>query len=315
MDISTVPETMRISTNDVIADPQISICIPTWQDAATPLLTALAQMNGITDCEVLVYDDGSNDASMSAKIEKSLAGINAPATLITAAQNAGRSQARNRLVSRARADWLLLLDADMLPDGPEFLSTYLSAVKRAEEPALITGGFSLQQVSPTRAQALHAAQSLKSECLSAARRMQSPGRYVFTSNILVHRAILETVLFDDTYTGWGWEDVDWGLRVAERARIHHIENTATHLGLDEDATLIGKYAGSGQNFAQLARQHPEEAARMSLYKAAQTLRSLPGRALIRSLCRAFASARFLPLRLRLLALKTFRAAVYAEALS
>lgn len=310
-----MPETERITTNDVIADPTISICIPAWQDAATPLLTALAQMQGITACEVLVYDDGTDDASMTAKIEQNLAVFKAPTTLITAAQNAGRSHARNRLISRARADWLLLIDSDMLPDTPDFLSNYLNAISQSKEPALIAGGFSLLHISPTRAQALHAAQSLKSECLSADARMASPGRYVFTSNILVHRTVLETVLFDNTYTGWGWEDVDWGLRVAERAPIHHIDNTATHLGLDEDTTLIGKYAGSGRNFAQLARQYPEEAARMSLYKAARALKPLPGRALIRSLCRTAASARFLPLQLRLLALKTFRAAVYAEALS
>jgi len=296
--------------------PTLSVCIPTWKDNATPLLTSLAKLTGDLNCEVLIYDDGSADPDMTVNIMQSLASINAPARLITATQNHGRSHARNRLITHARSEWLLLLDADMLPDHESFLSQYLNAITEDPMPGLVAGGFSLEQVTPTPKQRLHAAQSQTSECLSAAERAHQPGLHVFTSNILVHRAVLEQVKFDEAYTGWGWEDVDWGLRVAAAFPVRHIDNTATHLGLDETASLMRKYAGSGENFARLALTHPEDVSSMTLYKVSKKLKAVPARGLLRDLAGALASDRlsFMPMKLRLFGLKLFRAATYAETL-
>lgn len=307
--------TERIDTNTIAAAPAISICIPTWKDDSSPLLSALAGLARIDACEVLVYDDGSNLPATTAAILRHLNKLNAPARLITATQNQGRAHARNRLIAHARADWILLLDADMLPDTSNFLTTYLDVLAATPAPALIAGGFSLKQVTPTPAQALHAAQSARSECLPATARQSQPGRYVFTSNILVHRQVFETVNFDDRFSGWGWEDVDWGLRVASIVPIKHIENTATHLGLDDDTALMKKYETSGKNFARLVAGHPHAAEKMTLYRAARQLKSIPGRALIRAISRKLATSRLLPISLRLSGLKLFRAAVYAEDLA
>ena len=306
-----------ITDNGLAGATRLSICIPAWHDAASPLLSALAELPEHKACEVLIYDDGSADAEMTATITAHLEKFKGPAKLITASQNKGRSSARNRLIHHAEGNWLLMLDADMLPDDAEFLARYLDAISEQATPALIAGGFSLAQVTATKAQALHAAQSLRSECLNAAERKTDPGRFIFTSNILVHRQVLDDVSFDDKYHGWGWEDVDWGLRVARAFPIIHIDNPATHLGLDSTDTLLRKYGTSGPNFARLAHQHPDAVAGTPLYKAATSLRPLPGKFIIKSLCRGLARDRFglIPMRLRLFALKLYRAAVYSETLS
>lgn len=305
-----------IAENGKAGRARISICIPAWKDDARQLLQALSTFTEIEMCEVLVYDDGSNDETMTAAISASLEKIEAPAKLITAQENHGRSHARNRLISEAKADWLLMLDADMLPDSTSFLAHYMEAIAACRGPALITGGFSLKQVIPNQDQRLHAAQSIKSECVPANIRAKQPGLYVFTSNILVHRDILNAVQFDEAYTGWGWEDVDWGLRVAETFEVMHIENTATHLGLDSSSNLLRKYGASAANFARLANQHPEQVSKMRLYRMAKRLQKTPGRNLIKSLSRKLASANhgLFPLKLRLFGLKMFRAATYAEVL-
>ena len=306
-----------ITENGKTSAATMSICIPAWRDAASPLLASLARLPEHLLCEVLVYDDGSDDPDMTATIKAHIDALDGPAKLITAHENKGRSFARNRLMDHARYDWLLMLDADMLPDDDQFLARYLDAISSAEGPALIAGGFSLDQVTANRAQALHASQSVRSECLSAAERKTEPGRFVFTSNILAHRQILTSISFDDGYQGWGWEDVDWGLRVAERFPIIHIDNTATHLGLDTTDALLRKYGTSGANFARLASQHPEAVANMSLYKAARFLGSVPGTPMIATICKALARDRFglTPMGLRLFALKLYRAAIYSEPLA
>lgn len=306
-----------LSGNGIKRAAKLSICIPAWRDTASPLLTSLANLPGHEDCEVLVYDDGSADPKMTASIDADLADFKGPATLITAHKNHGRSYARNRLMAHASSDWLLMLDADMLPDDGQFLTRYLDAMSTQFDPALLAGGFSLEQVTETKDQALHAAQSRRSECLSADDRKTAPGRFVFTSNILVHRKVLDAVSFDDGYQGWGWEDVDWGLRVADQFPVLHIDNTATHLGLDSTETLLKKYGTSGHNFSRLASQHPDAVGEMPLYKVARRLRSIPGRSLIAAVSKALATDRLglTPMRLRLFALKLYRSAVYSETLS
>ena len=289
----------------------LTIAIPTYRDDPIKLVQTLAQCERAEHAYLLIYDDGSADARLNAVCEDVIQSWPGPAAFISSAENEGRSHARNRLVAHSTSDWILFLDADMLPDDKLFLARYFQAIEEQTGPALIAGGFSLNQIVPNGEQSLHAAQSLESECLTAAQRARQPGRFVFTSNILVHKDVLFSVAFDDAYSGWGWEDVDWGLRVVNRYSVIHIDNTATHLGLDDTDTLISKYGTSGQNFARMVSRHPEAAKKMRLTRAARKLAKLPGRSVIAHLSRWLAKSR-LPNGLRLKALKLYRAASYAE---
>ncbi len=298
-----------VTSNGVGGKALLSICIPSYRDDATQLIEALAKLGGTEHCTLLLYDDGCGDAALIAKHKEIVLAYPGPARFISADKNFGRSHARNRLVAMAEADWILLLDADMLPDAANFLSNYIDSIKSAGEPALIAGGFSLKQLTPRKGHRLHAAQAAMSDCLDAKTRSMEPGRYVFTSNILVHRDILRSVPFDEGFSGWGWEDVDWGLRVAALFPIHHIENSATHLGMDADADLIRKFGNSSQNFARLVEKHPAETAHMPLTRASRRLKGVP---LLGKIGKLVASTPFFPLSLRTSALKVYRASAYSE---
>lgn len=303
-----------IVSNNKAGEARISICIPTWRDSADALLCSLMRMPGAKECTLLIFDDGSHDPALLRQLTRQIARYPGPARLISAPKNCGRSHARNRLFDLAETEWVLFLDADMQPDDSDFLNRYLDAVDAQADPALIAGGFSLQHAHPTAQTRLHAAQSAASECVPASRRAEAAGRYVFTSNILVHRNVLTRVSFDLGFQGWGWEDVDWGLRVAETFPILHIDNPATHLGLDPDSKLLDKYAASADNFLRLVDRHPEEMARAPLYKVARRLSGLPGLTLLAKLSRFLAETRILPMRLRLFSLKLYRAAIYGARL-
>ena len=303
-----------VFTNAKSGEARITICVPTWKDSADALLCSLARLPGADLCTLLVFDDGSLDSDLTSQLVRHTMRFPGPARLISAPKNVGRSQARNRLKDLAESDWVLFLDADMQPDDDSFLSDYLAAIETHTEPSLIAGGFSLKNILPTDETRLHAAQSSASECVSAEVRSESPGRYVFTSNILVHKQILEAVRFDPGFVGWGWEDVDWGLRVASDYPVIHIDNTATHLGLDSDPKLIEKYAGSADNFARLVERHPETMSATPLYRMAQVLRPLPGRPVIQSAALKLAKMRSVPIKARLFGLKLYRASVYGARL-
>ncbi|HIG23287.1 MAG TPA: glycosyltransferase [Henriciella marina] len=290
---------------------ELTVCVPCYRYDASSLVADLSAADGAERAGILIYDDGSGDPQLTARLKTWLGAYPGYAHLVTASDNLGRAHARNRLYELSESDWILFLDADMKPDDGKFIERYLSAIQECDGPALIAGGFSLEHAKVTAATRLHAAQSLASECLAAAERRKEPGRYVFTSNILVHRRVLADVAFDDGFKGWGWEDVDWGLNVANAYPVRHIDNTATHLGLDDTDTLLSKFGSSGQNFARLAQRHPDAVKSMPLYRIAYKFRNLPARRFLQGLARFGARSATLPDGLRLACLKTYRALAYS----
>ncbi|MAK81118.1 glycosyltransferase [Phenylobacterium sp.] len=292
------------------AQPRLSVLIPFKGDDPRALIATLAREPAAV--EIVLLDDGTGDSALSGALQALIADLPLPIRLVTLAVNEGRAKGRNRLVSHARAGHFLFLDSDMAPDSPDFLKTWLALIERTD-PAVAFGGFSLDQVEPRRDQALHWAMAAHSDCLSAAERSLSPEKHVFTSNLLVRRDVFAAEGFDEGFAGWGWEDVEWGMRVARRWPIVHIDNTATHLGLDPASVIAAKYEQSAANFARVVAAHPDVVSAYPSYRAAKILRRVPLRGLWRPLIKAFALNALAPLPSRAFAMRLYRAALYAEA--
>ncbi|MFN3514694.1 MAG: glycosyltransferase family 2 protein [Phenylobacterium sp.] len=289
---------------------RLSVLIPFKGDDPVRLLQALGTIPAAA--EVVVLDDGTGDAELAARVEAAVAALPHPARFVRLARNEGRSKGRNRLVGHARGAWFLFLDSDMLPDTPDFLVRWLELIE-AENPAVAFGGFSLDQLPPRREHALHRAMAVHSDCLPAEVRRRNPEKHVFTSNLLVRRDVFQTEAFDEAFSGWGWEDVEWGMRVARRWPILHIDNTATHLGLDTPGAMAAKYEQSAANFARVVAAHPEVVSTYPSYRVARALKRAPLRGLWRPLLKAYAKADAAPLSSRAFAMRLYRAALYAEA--
>ena len=296
------------------AEPRLSVLIPFLRDDPSALLEALDRqtpaMAGAV--EIVVLDDGSADDALAARVTMTIEALRRPARFVRLSANEGRSRGRNRLAGQARARHLLFLDSDMLPDGPDFLANYLRLIDEGD-PAVAFGGFSVDQASDAPQLALHKAMAAKSDCLSAARRRLQAEKSVFTSNLLIRRDVFEAEGFDESFTGWGWEDVEWAARVARRHAIVHLDNTATHLGLDPAPTLIAKYQQSVANFRRLVRAHPAVVSAYPSYKAARLLARAPLRRPLAAALKALVLNERAPLPLRAFSLRLYRAALYAEA--
>lgn len=296
------------------AKPAVSVLIPFLRDDPSELLNLLDEEAASVDgaVEIVVLDDGTRDAALTARLAAQIKGMALPVRLITLPANEGRSIGRNRLASAARGGSLLFLDSDMRPDHRRFLRDWADLAAR-EDPAVAFGGFSLLQ-APTDARfAVHRAMAAKSECVPYMERAKQPEKYVYTSNLLVRRDVFESEAFDPGFTGWGWEDVEWAMRVSRRFRVVHLDNAATHMGLDTVAALAGKYEQSAPNFARMARRHPAIVAAYPSYKAARLLKRLPALPRLRSLMRRGAETTWLPVGARAFSLRLYRAALYADA--
>jgi glycosyltransferase involved in cell wall biosynthesis len=311
----TAPLARTVVDNAVYAAarPRLSVLTPFFRDDPGPLLAALdreaSTLAGAV--EVVLLDDAGGDPGRSAAVAEAALSLDLPCRLVQLASNAGRARGRNILVEESRGGHLLFLDSDMLPDRPDFLALYLQLIAESD-PAVAVGGFSVLQVERRPEHALHHALAVRADCLPAADRMKMPAKYVWTSNLLVRRDVFAAERFDEAFKGWGWEDTEWGIRVATRYGVVHLDNQATHLGLDTAAALAAKYEQSPANFARMLARHPEAARRFPSYRLARALRRLPFRGAWRPLLKRLALAERAPLTARVAAMKLFRAALYAE---
>ena len=258
------------------ATPRVSVLMPFLRDDPSSLLAMLdgeaAALDGAV--EIVLLDDGTNDAELTGRLAAQIAGMALPCRLISLTANEGRSKGRNRLANAARAGHLLFLDSDMRPDHPHFLAAWVDLV-RDSNPAVAFGGFSLLQ-APTDARfSVHRSMAARSDCVPHLERAKTPEKYVFTSNLLVRRDVFEAEAFDSAFTGWGWEDVEWAMRVSRRWPVIHVDNPATHMGLDTTASLAGKYEQSAANFARVVAKHPDIVSGYPSFRVAKTLKRLP----------------------------------------
>lgn len=286
----------------------LSVLIPYYHDDPSDLLTALlAQADGRV--AIHLYDDGTADARVNAKLSAIAKDAKTPVNLEFATMNKGRSAARNALFKSAQSPWVLFLDADMLPADDQFLARYVDAIN-TETSQIIFGGFQMAQ-GFTKDTALHHAFSKTSDCLSAAQREIMGPKYVCSSNLAVRSDVLSSEPFDTGFTGWGWEDSEWAARVAGKYTLSHLENPALHLGLEGTQVMLSRFKSSAANYMRFTAKHPKLAKDLTLYKMMHKLANLPGKTMALPLMGAMAASGFMPMKLRLLALKLWRAGHYA----
>ncbi len=234
----------------------LSILIPVFNWDVRPLLLELQkQIDGLAEgysVEILVVDDASDvtfdveemlDRLPSVKYEKN-------------AVNKGRGKTRNFLVDKSSGELILFLDADVFPDRNDFLRRLVT--KAEQGYGIICGGRSYKKrILKGAKYAFYLYKSMKTEVFDAVTRNASPWRYLFTSNVMVRREIVEEFFFDDRFMGYGYEDIEWAIRLSEKHEIYHTDNTCSHLGLLTKAQTFEKMRASISNYALLLALHPE----------------------------------------------------------
>lgn len=292
------------------AKPVISVLVPFYRHDPSPLLFMLDREK--VKVEVILLDNGSVDENLLENVRMTVNSMDLPATILRLDRTEGRSKGRNRLARYARAANLLFVDCDMLPDLPNYLGTYIDLIA-ARNPAVVFGGYSIRQAPNSPEYALHRQLALHSDCAPAAIRKLFPEKHVFTSNLLVRRDVFEEEKFDESFRGWGWEDIEWSMRVGQRYPLTHVDNSATHLGLNTAKMLAAKFEQSAANFARMVARHRSQVVRYRSYRAACLLKKVPLLRWWKPFFKAAALTESAPLPARALAMRMYRAMLYVDA--
>lgn len=243
----------------------ISVVIPTYEKphSLRQTLEALAVQVGDVagDCEIVVVDDGSPVAGTAEVLEEFAGRL--PLVDASSPQNLGRARARNRGWRESRGQWVLFLDDDIRL-RPGALRAHLDA-QRAEEAvwmgAVVTAPEIVDGVLFDYLDSRGTAKLGPGE--------DPPARYLLTQNVSIPRAALEAIGgFDEEFGAYGFEDMELGFRLEDRARCRFRYLRAAvgeHVHHHTLAEYLEKKRICGRStLPRLAELHPGRMAEMRL---------------------------------------------------
>jgi len=221
--------------------PLVSIIIPCWNAGSflEGLFKSLADQT-FTDFEVIVVDDGSDDAATRTALSRL-----PPHICVHRQENRGLSGARNSGFSLAKGKFVLPLDCDDRLE-PEFLS---KAIQKLETDQSVDFVFSHMRLTGGREGILE--------------RAFNPFDQLFLNQLpyalLMHKSCWEIVGgYDETMRG-GYEDWDFNLRlIAAGFRGHVLPEPLFIYRVADDGMLLAKSARRhGVLWRQIREKHPD----------------------------------------------------------
>jgi len=214
----------------------LSILIPTYNYDVTLLVNSLLEQTKELKLvyEIIVLDDGSpNDLSEMIITLSNLKNVK----LIQANKNSGLASARNALGKASKYDWLLFLDADIIPKSSFFIKEYLKHI--SSENQIIYGGLAYQKKENKNS--LRYKFGIKREAISSRKRIKNSLSNFHCSNTLIQRKLFLEVEFDSNITCYGHEDTVFQFNIYQKGiNILHIDNYVYHLGIDSNDIFLKK---------------------------------------------------------------------------
>ena len=158
------------------------------------------QTVGDGEYEIVLVDDGSSDDT-PAVVERAKARANCALTVVSQ-PNGGLAKARNAGVARASGERIIFIDDDVLP-LPNFVEEHLRAAER--RPAAVVRGGAIE---------VENLDDLPPPIWSI---RNYSGNFFWTTNVSVPLATIRAIGgFDESFSEYGWEDIDVGLRLRAR---------------------------------------------------------------------------------------------------
>lgn len=196
--------------------------------------------------EVVLVDDGSSDETPSV-IETARGRATCGFTVVVQ-RNAGLAGARNAGIARAAGERIIFIDDDVLPI-PTFVAEHLRAAERHPQ-AIVRGGAieveSMDELPPP-------VWSIRNYS----------GNYFWTTNVSVPLERIRAIGgFDESFSEYGWEDIDVGLRLRAAgvraifhpaALVYHVKPPPRGANVEK---AIAQARAQARTAVRLVRRHP-----------------------------------------------------------
>ncbi|MEZ4859133.1 MAG: glycosyltransferase family 2 protein [Flavobacteriaceae bacterium] len=153
-------------------------------------------------------------------------------------ENIGRTEARNQLAKKAKYDYALFLDADVMPQKDTFLEEFIDAV--AKHPDIIFGGITYENATPTKDRLLRWYYGKKRESLPLKSRKKEPYLSINSGCFLIKKSLFLSLSRRLNFPLYGL-DLYFKILLAEKnAVVTHIDNPVYHLGIETSKDFLEK---------------------------------------------------------------------------
>ncbi len=246
----------------------LSILIPTYNYNLENLLIGLKDALSTVDIdyEVISLEDGSTQYLEENK--KALSSIE-NAHHIISKSNKGRITSRLLLAKKAKYDWLLFVDSDILIQNNSFIKNYLNKLDSGYDA--IYGGFCYKQEKPEKGLILRWKYGNTYEQVDAASRNKNPYKIVISGNFMIKKNTFIDITSEIDNEGYGYDNYFGALMKTKKTKVLHIDNNVIHTGLDSNIDFFNKVKRSVETIYDYHTKNPFKTTENSLLETYKSL--------------------------------------------
>lgn len=245
----------------------LSVLIPVFNWDIRNLVQAIHQQceKAGVPFEILSVDDCSSKSELKERNNS----LELPKfRYILLEQNVGNAEARNILARNAQFEWLLFLDADMMPAKDTFIQLYLQEIQKGDFDIMSGGIVYEEKVADEYFLKWIHGKSTEEQILG-----KDPYLEIRGNNFLVRKPIFLANPFGGLPESYGYVDTHFGLKLKQaKARVKIIHNPCVHLGLETNENFVRKNKYSVRNAFWLYHNHPEIAQNLRLIQTYKRLK-------------------------------------------
>ena len=215
----------------------ISILIPTYNYDISNLLIEIHKQASKANIkfEIICFDDKSTKYTVE---NNTTIDSLTYAKIIISEDNVGRTDARQKLCNESIYNWLLFLDADVMPKDDFFFQNYAEQIK--SENDAIYGGITYVKEKPKNEFILRWKYGRTCEDVPAKIRNLKPYQVITSGCFLIRKAIFIKINSKINTNRYGLDNYFASLLKQNKVNVLHINNEVYHLGIENSITYLKK---------------------------------------------------------------------------
>lgn len=226
----------------------ISVLIPTYNYSVIALVEELHKQleASKTIYEIIVWDDASTETfHLQNRIINHVPNIH----YFRSEDHFGKPHTRQLLYKKSVFNWLLYVDADVMPKSPSFIQDYLDLIPKDYD--VVYGGCAYAKIVPPESMRLHWAYGNAEEDLPAQTRNQKPYQYTNSNNFLIKRSVFSAINTELSNSKSNLDAYFGTLLKHQALKVKHVDNDVYHLGIVSNAKFLETIKTSLDQLLQL----------------------------------------------------------------
>ena len=218
----------------------ISILIPIYNYNISSLVCEIHKqaIHANIEFEIICFDDKSEKYISE---NKSTIDAFEHTKILVSNKNIGRTNARQILSDNSKYNWLLFLDADVIPKSGNFIEHYIDKTNSCYE--VIYGGLAYSKAKPEHKSILRWLYGQTYEEVDAKKRNLNPHQLITSGNFIIKKTVFDKINLQIDRKGYGLDNYFAALLKQNNIKVSHINNEVYHFGIENSIVYLSKVEG------------------------------------------------------------------------